>query len=96
MSHVSGTGSDLTGDSADAVGTFIATPATHVEPAGKPRAIRLALFAATALQALLPAPRSHEHWRRHRHDSGCACGHCARWRHVERHGPRGRRGGGEI
>ena len=53
-------------------------------------------FAAGVLQACGRRPVGHEHWRRHRHDAGCQCGTCARWRHVERHGPRGRPGGGEL
>jgi hypothetical protein len=96
MSHVSGTSRDLTGDSPHSAGSLPTRPATHVEPAETPRARRLVAFVATALQPFRPAPRSHEHWRHHRHDSGCTCGQCARWRHVERNGPRGRRGGGEI
>jgi hypothetical protein len=85
MSHAERVGPELAADQA-IVG----------EAAQPPRTSRLIAFATAALQSLRAGPRSHEHWRRHRHDHGCECGQCARWRHVERHVSRGRRGGGEI
>jgi hypothetical protein len=82
---------------AEHVGPELAADQAILGEAARPRrASRLVAFATAALQSLRPGPRSHEHWRRHRHDYGCECGQCARWRHVDQHVSRGRRGGGEI
>jgi hypothetical protein len=96
MSHVQPTGRDLTYRSDEAARSFVPEPAVVAEPERPSRAGLLAAFASAVARALRADPSSHQHWRRQRHDYGCQCGGCARWRHVERHGPRGRRGGGEI
>ena len=56
MSHVHGTGRDLTGDSAPDAGSLGARPATRTEPRDEGRAGRLVAFATTALQARRPLP----------------------------------------
>jgi hypothetical protein len=60
---------------------------------------RLHALVAGSWQAMLMlgahVPSQHQR-PRHLHDSGCQCHHCGRWRQIERHGPRGRPGGGGI
>jgi hypothetical protein len=88
MSHLHRTAPDLTIEPAPA--RTLPVRETTQRPS------RLAVFTAAMLRLARSDPRSHEHWRRHRHDHGCTCAQCARWHHVERHGPRGRPGGGGI
>ncbi len=53
-------------------------------------------LAAPTLDTLRSSRSDREQRPRHAHGSGCHCASCGRWRHVERHGPRGRPGGGGI